>query len=105
MPRFLNERETAPETSASQPGMSDGSTSRTVTCVPRSAIIDANSQPTAPPPMTTADAGSRSSSRISSELITSCPSISNPGMVLGTDPAASTTCLPTSSEPSSTRTR
>ena len=35
-----------------------GQASRIVTLVPRSPIIDANSQPIAPPPMTTADPGS-----------------------------------------------
>ena len=44
----------------------------------------------APPPTTATDAGSASRARTSSEVITTVPSTSNPGMVRGTDPAAST---------------
>ena len=63
MPRFLNDRSDHLATSLSQPGRIFGSASRIVTFVPRSAIIDANSQPMAPPPITTAEPGSWSSDK------------------------------------------
>ena len=67
--------------------------------------MEANSQPMAPPPMTAADAGSLSSSSTWSLVRIFSPSGSNPGIVRGTDPVASTTCLPCSWVPSSTVTR
>src|SRR5918993_952833 len=88
MPRFLKDRSTTEVTSLSQPGRILGSTSRIVTCVPRSLIIDANSQPMAPPPMTTAVPGTSGMDRTSSEVITIVPSTSKPGMVRTSDPAA-----------------
>ncbi len=57
MPRCLNDLSTTCVTSLSQPGRILGSASRIVTFVPRSLIIDANSQPMAPPPITTAEPG------------------------------------------------
>ena len=68
-----------------------------MTLVPRSHIIEANSQPMAPPPMTAAVGGSGASDNSSSDVSTSCPSTSKPGMVRGTDPEAMTTASPTSS--------
>ena len=65
--------------------------------MPRSVSIDANSQPMAPPPITTADAGSRSNESTSSEVSTIVPSISKPGMVRGTEPDARMTESPMSS--------
>ena len=56
--RFLNECSTTLVMSLSSPARILGSASSTVTSVPRSAIIEANSQPMAPPPITAAGAGS-----------------------------------------------
>ena len=53
MPRFDRERDRRFVTSPSQPGMILGRNSRIVTLAPRSANVEANSQPIAPPPMTT----------------------------------------------------
>ena len=94
MPRFLNDRSTTLAASASQPLRIWGSASRIVTSVPRSPIIDANSQPIAPPPMTTADPGSFGIERTSSEVMTTEPSTSKPGIERVTEPAARTTALP-----------
>ncbi len=52
IPRPLNERRTTLTTSLSTPGRICGSASSTVTSLPRSLIIDANSHPMAPPPIT-----------------------------------------------------
>ena len=62
-----------------------------VTSVPRSLIIEANSQPIAPPPITMADAGSSGIESNSSEVTIRRSSIGKPLIVRGTDPAASTT--------------
>ena len=62
---------------------------------------DANSQPMAPPPMTAAVAGRALRSRNSSEVTTIFPSISNPGSVLGTEPAARITLVPLARTPAS----
>ncbi len=86
MPRFLNERTTTSATSRSHPGRIFGSASKSVTWTPRSDIIEANSQPMAPPPITTTEPGSLSSSSTSSEVSTYLPSISKPGIVRGTEP-------------------
>ena len=88
MPRFLNERTTTSATSGSTPGSTVGSASSTVTSVPRSDIIEANSNPMMPPPMTTAFDGSASIDSSSSEVTTSFPSMSKPGIDLGTEPVA-----------------
>ena len=61
-----------------------------VTLEPRSAKVEANSQPMAPPPITATRAGMRSSMRTSSEVMIGPPT-SKPGMVRGTEPAARTT--------------
>ena len=74
--------------SSSHPGRILGSASSTVTLVPRSVIIEANSHPMAPPPMTAAVAGSGCSDSSSSEVSTIWPSTSKPGMVRGTEPEA-----------------
>jgi hypothetical protein len=81
----------------SQPGRIFGSASRIVIFVPRSLIIDANSQPIAPPPITTAVPGSRSIDKSSSLVTTSFPSMSNPGIVRGTEPEARMMASPLSS--------
>ena len=88
MPRLRNERRTTLATSVSHPARMLPSASSTVTSTPRSPIIEANSQPMAPPPMTTADAGSRSRKNSSSEVTTMRPSTSKPPIVRGADPVA-----------------
>ena len=90
---FLKLRTTTLATSLSRPGRIFGRPSRIVTCEPRSANVLANSHPIAPPPMTTTRAGTWSSISTSS-LVMIGPSGSKPGMVRGTEPAASTTFLP-----------
>ena len=97
MPRLANCRSTSLVMSSSQPGRILGSASRIVTLVPRSVIIDANSQPMAPPPITAAVGGSGCKESSSSEVRTNVPSTSNPGIVLGTEPDAMTTVSPSSS--------
>jgi hypothetical protein len=86
MPRFLNERSTIEVTSLSQPGRILGSASSTVTWAPRSDIIEANSQPMAPPPITTAVPGTSGIDSTSSEVMTMVPSTSKPGIVRVSDP-------------------
>src|SRR3954447_23971942 len=97
IPRCLNDRSTICVTSLSTPGSTFGSTSRIVTFVPRSLIIDANSQPIAPPPTTTAEPGSLSIDSSSSLVTTSLPSTSKPGIVRGTEPDARITASPVTS--------
>ena len=97
MPRFWKARCTGRTTSVSTPGRMPGSASSTVTWLPRSQNIDANSQPMAPPPMTATREGKACSSNTSSEVRTTLPSTSNPGMRRGTEPAASTMWVPVSS--------
>ena len=63
-------------------------------------MVEANSQPIAPPPMTTADAGSFSTERNSSDVTTNLPSTSKPGMVRGLEPEARMTESPVSTVPS-----
>ena len=94
MPRFLNERTTVRTTSSSQPLRMEGSASKMVTDEPRSENMEANSHPMAPPPMTATDEGRWSRASTSSDVRTSVPSMSKPGMVRGTDPAARTTSVP-----------
>ena len=94
MPRLRNDRRTTLATSASQPARMSGRASRTVTLVPRSPIIDANSQPMAPPPMTAAVAGSRLIANSSSEVTTNSPSTTKPPMVRGVEPEARMTDPP-----------
>ena len=88
MPRFLNERATTSTTSLSQPGRSLGSASSMVTWVPRSLIIEANSQPMAPPPITTAEDGQLVEHQHLVGGEDERPSTSKPGMVRGTEPLA-----------------
>ena len=101
MPRFLNDRSTTWAASLSTPGRIFGSASSTVTWVPRSDIIEANSQPIAPPPMTTAVAGTSGIDSTSSEVMTILPSMSKPGMVRTSEPAAMITASPVTSTRSS----
>ena len=91
IPRFRKDRATTATTSSSQPLSSVGSASRTVTWLPRSANIEANSQPMAPPPMMATDAGAALRERTSSEVRIKRPSIPKPGIVRGIEPVAMTT--------------
>ena len=90
---FWNERTTTFAKSASRPGRIFGKPSRIVTCEPRSANVDANSQPMAPPPMTAMRAGMRSSMSTSSDVMIGPPG-SKPGITRGTLPAARMTASP-----------
>ncbi|CAB4599733.1 unannotated protein [freshwater metagenome] len=94
---FPKERTTTLARSASRPGRIFGSPSRMVTSAPRSANVEANSQPMAPPPITAMRAGMRSSMSTSSEVMTG-PLGSKPGITRGTLPAASTTLRPLNCE-------
>ena len=58
--------------------------------------IEANSQPMAPPPTTTAVAGTERIDRSSSEVTTRSPSTVNPGSTRGTEPVARITWRPLS---------
>ena len=90
---FLKLRTTTLVTSLSSPGRSLGSASRIVTLEPRSANVEANSQPIAPPPMTTIRSGTWSRSSTSS-LDMIGPPRSKLGIIRGTDPAARMTLRP-----------
>ena len=87
---FLKLRTTTLATSLSRPGRIFGSASRIVTLAPRSANVEANSQPMAPPPMTAIRAGTWSRSSTSS-LVMIGPPRSKLGISRGTDPAARST--------------
>ena len=76
------------EISSSSIGSRRGRASTTVTCTPYAAKTSANSTPTAPPPITTTEGGSRSSRSASSELITRVPSSVTPGRLFGARPVA-----------------
>ncbi len=65
-----------------------------VTSAPKERQTLANSTPITPPPRMIAEAGTWSSRSAWSEVITRVPSISSPGSERGTEPVASTTCLP-----------
>ena len=90
---FLNERTTTLATSLSSPGRIFGNASRIVTSDPRSANVEANSQPIAPPPMTATRCGTKSMSRTSS-LVMIGPPRSKLGISRGTEPAARITVDP-----------
>ncbi len=60
---------------------------------PRSANVDANSHPIAPPPITATRAGTESRSSTSS-LVMIGPPRSKPGISRGTEPVASSTLSP-----------
>ncbi len=81
--RFLKLRTSSADTSASSSGSSVGSTSISVTCVPKAENTSANSQPTAPAPMTAIVLGARSSTSTSSDertvvLLMSRPACGSP---------------------------
>ena len=103
MPFFLKMRVNSFEISSSSIGRSCGITSTMVVFVPKREKIDANSQPTAPAPMTSIDFGMRSSSRMWSELMMRLPSALMCGRSFGTEPMARmmffvlSVCLPSTS--------
>ena len=76
-------------TSGSSPGKIFGAPSITVTAEPRSAKVDANSQPIAPPPMIAMRFGIVLNIKTSSDVIID-PPIGKPLIVRGTEPLAST---------------
>ena len=90
---LLKLRTTTLATSLSRPGRIFGSPSRIVTWAPRSANVEANSQPMAPPPMTAMRAGTWSRSSTSS-LVMIGPPRSKLGISRGTEPAARRTLVP-----------
>ena len=77
-------------TSGSRPGKIFGAPSRIVTCEPRSAKVDANSQPIAPPPITAIRFGIVFNIKTSSEVMID-PPIGKPLIVRGTEPLAKMT--------------
>ena len=93
---FLKLFTTTAATSGSRPGRIFGRPSRIVTVEPRSANVDANSQPIAPPPMTAMRAGILSSISTSSDVMIGPPAL-KPGIVRGTEPAANTMLRPCNS--------
>ena len=102
-PRFLNDRATTAPASASVMGRMRGSASSSVTSLPTSTSIDANSAPITPPPMIATRGGTSSSSSTWSDDSTRTPSKSRPGSDRGTEPVASINDPPMSSVPSDTR--
>ncbi len=88
IPRFLSDFSSAAETSSSSIGRMRGSISIKVTLVPKEANIEANSVPTAPAPRTASVAGTRSITRMWSELRIFSPSAGAGGMSRGTEPVA-----------------
>ena len=81
MPRLRNARSSAFDEASSSTATSRGSASTIVTSAPKLRHTLANSQPMTPPPSTTTEAGTRSSRRAWSEVITRSPSISSAGRV------------------------
>ena len=63
-----------------------------MTSAPNERYIEANSSPTAPAPITTADAGIRSNHSAWS-LVMMCSPTSRPGIILGRDPVATMTSV------------
>ncbi len=94
IPRFLNARCSQRELDSSSPGSRCGSASTIVTSAPSERHALANSTPITPPPRMTAEAGTRSSARAWSLVMTRSPSIRSPGTVRGRAPVASTSCRP-----------
>jgi hypothetical protein len=90
MPRRRNARAISFETSSSSSGANTGRASSSVTSAPSDRYSDANSRPTAPAPITIADAGIRSRNNASS-LVTIRSVIETPGSSRGADPVATTT--------------
>ena len=92
IPRFRKLLVMASDDSASSSGRMRGSTSISVTLVPNALKMSANSDPTAPAPITTIDFGACSRNRASSELMTVVLLISRPicGMPFTRDPVAIT---------------
>ena len=104
-PRFLSERATILPTSASVGARMRGSASITVTSLPMSTRVDANSTPITPPPMMPTRGGTSVSSSTWSDDRTRTPSKSRPGSARGDDPVVMTRLSPSTSVPSARRTR
>ena len=94
MPRRRKARSSSLELDSSSGGTRCGSASTMVTSAPKERQTLANSTPITPPPSTTTEAGTRSSSSAWSLVMTRSPSISRPGRLRDYEPVASTTCAP-----------
>src|SRR4051812_774082 len=88
MPCFLNERSSSVEIASSSTGTMRGSSSISVTSLPKRRKIEPNSTPTAPVPMITIDLGIALSPIASSLVMIRLRSISTPGTLRGCDPVA-----------------
>ena len=93
MPCFLNDFSSSAEIASSSTGTMRGSSSMSVTWLPKRRKIDANSTPTAPLPRMTIDFGTSRSSIASSLVMMRLRSISTPGTLRGADPVAMTISL------------
>ena len=95
IPRFLNDLASSTEQSSSSTGRMRGITSRIVTLEPKALKTSANSQPTAPAPITARVAGAASRVSASSDESTSVLSSSSPicGSPFTREPVAITTPL------------
>ena len=93
--RFLKARASSALQSASSSGRTVGATSMSDTLVPKLANTSANSQPTAPAPMTAMVAGAFSATSTSSLESTTCLSSSRPicGSPFTREPVAMTTAF------------
>ena len=94
MPLRRNCRSSSFDEDSSSSGTRCGSASTIVTWAPKEFHTEANSQPIAPAPSTTTDAGTRSRTSASSLVITRSWSMVKPGSDLASEPVASSTCRP-----------
>src|ERR1700722_3499667 len=94
MPRRRKARSISRELDSSSRGSRCGSISTMVTSAPNERQTLANSTPITPPPRMTTEAGTRSSFRAWSLVMTRSPSMSRPGRLRDSEPVASTTCAP-----------
>ena len=92
--RLLETRSSSAETASSSSGTIRGSSSISVTWLPKRLKIDANSTPTAPLPMIAIDFGTCAMWIASSLVMMRLRSISMPGTLRAVDPVATTISLP-----------
>ncbi len=97
MPFFFSAFSSSAEISSSSMGVTRGSISSTVTCVPNELNTEANSTPTAPAPTITSVLGTAGSCRISMLLRIVLPSISTPGSERAADPVPNMMCVASTS--------
>jgi hypothetical protein len=91
---FLKTRCSSAETASSSSGTMRGSSSISVTWLPKRLKMDANSTPTAPLPMIAIDFGTVAMWIASSLVMIRLRSISMPGTLRAVDPVATTISLP-----------